>query len=130
MENVNTAVAPVSGGRETIKEKDLLAKILTGSEPILVGEYRSQKVEAIKYLDKQTNKESVFLKVTANVEVGSDCAPVSVEVRMPRGLTDPASVSLGLSKGNRVAVRLAKLVTEKGVTSASVAGPESLLIVV
>lgn len=130
METVTAPVVPSPAvGRETIKEKELLPKVLSGG-PLLVGEFRSQKVEQIKYLDQKTNKPAVFLKVTINLEVGEAAEPVAVEVRMPRDLTEPSQVSLGLVKGNRVAARLSSLRKEKGSTSASVEGPESLVLVV
>lgn len=128
MENQNTAGAAKSL-LETITEKALTTRILDGSL-LLVGEFRGQKIEAINYQDKETKKPAMFLKCTVNMEVGKETVePVSVEVRLPKGLENPAEVVLGLTKGDRVAARLSSLKREKGITSASVDAPECLLLV-
>lgn len=108
--------------------KAALAELLAKGSPLLIGEFRGFKVDKVEYVDKQTGKPASFLKCEMNIEVGNGTA-IPCEVRLPRGLDNPEKISLGVTKGQQVVLRLASLTEAKGRTFASVgAEPEAVAI--
>ena len=111
--------------RPTVDHQTLANELFRG-EPLLVGEYRGHKVEEIKSVDKSTGKPAMFLKCEMAIEVGKDTVEsIACEVRLPREIDSKDKVRLGLTKGQTVALRLAKLEQVKGRTLASVGSDES-----
>lgn len=104
--------------RPKLNDKQL-SELIRSGVPVLCGEFRGSKVDKVEYLDKGTGKPASFLKCEANIEL-ADGTAMAVEVRLPKGLDNPANVALGVVKGQQVALRLTGLMAIKGRTSASV----------
>jgi len=113
--------------RPKINDKQL-AELVRSGVPLLVGEFRGSKCDKVEYVDKGTGKPASFMKCEANVEL-ADGTAIAVEIRLPKGVDNPANVALGVVKGQHVALRLTGLMAIKGRTSASVGQePEAIAI--
>lgn len=123
---------PAQSRRQKINEAGLLSLVRQGV-PVLVAEYRSTKVDQVKWTDKATGKAQQFVKVEHHLEAdvhGTGQIEAFVcEERQARELDNPALVHIGLVKGQTVALRLLSIRQEKGHTIASVDGLNGVAVV-
>jgi len=109
--------------------KTQIAEVVGSGIPVMIGEFRGFAVAPVEYDDKTTGKKMRFIKCTMNVEQASGVA-VTVEHRLPKGFDNLQGVNLGLTRGQRVLLRLAGFGQQKGQIVASVGSePESVAIV-
>jgi len=85
-------------------------------EFIAIGEYRMSKAEEISWRDKQTGRAMSAPILRHTIEFGS--LGVSVSERVPEGRKLEDIKVVGLHKGDKVAVYLTELLTQKGMVSA------------
>jgi len=103
-----------------MKESEIAAAVIRG-EHLVVGEFRSGKVEVIKYRDKTTRAAMEFSAIRYNVEFAGEA--VKVTERVPEGTqVTPEYIAAWkppFPKGTAVVLRVVTWVTAKGDTSAS-----------
>jgi len=86
-----------------------VAQKLNNGTVLVFVEYRSSKMEVIKYKDKVTQKEESFAKLVLNTEAGG--VPLLLEGRLPRGYV--GEVTVDLKKGQTILVCLTALRAER-----------------
>lgn len=98
-----------------MKQDELIKRVLAG-EPLIVVEYRSFKIDAIRYRDKQTQQTVARNIVKHGIEMGD--AQVSVTEWLPDG-TDLKTVNPAFAKGEKCVLKLRGMEPQQGFYNAS-----------
>ncbi len=108
----NTVVAEVS-------VENFIKRVVADGGHFFIGEYRGSAVASLEYLDKESGKKEVYVKVTHSVEVRgpSGLETVHLQEMLDRSITTPEQYKnqCWLTPGMRILVVPRRVEIDKGI---------------